>query len=199
MLTSQEQKTLQFIRNYLAQHGYAPKFKEIGVAIGVASHGTIHRYVKSLEDKGYIEREKSHSRGMALVELPLVSPPTIPLAGKIAAGLPIEAIEDQQELNLAEMFMGPELFALRVTGDSMIDAGILDEDYVIIKKQPVANDGDIVVAMVDKSEATLKRFKRRGEDKIALIPENPDMEPMIYPAERITIHGVLVGQLRNYR
>lgn len=199
MLTSQEQKTLQFIRNYLAQHGYAPKFKEIGVAIGVTSHGTIHRYVKSLEDKGYIEREKSHSRGMALVELPLVSPPTIPLAGKIAAGLPIEAIEDQQELNLAEMFMGPELFALRVTGDSMIDAGILDEDYVIIKKQPVANDGDIVVAMVDKSEATLKRFKRRGEDKIALIPENPDMEPMIYPAERITIHGVLVGQLRNYR
>ena len=199
MLTSQEQKTLQFIRNYLAQHGYAPKFKEIGVAIGVTSHGTIHRYVKSLEDKGYIEREKSHSRGMALVELPLVSPPTIPLAGKIAAGLPIEAIEDQQELNLAEMFMGPELFALRVTGDSMIDAGILDEDYVIIKKQPVANDGDIVVAMIDKSEATLKRFKRRSEDKVALIPENPDMEPMIYPAERITIHGVLVGQLRNYR
>ncbi len=199
MLTSQEQKTLQFIRNYLAQHGYAPKFKEIGVAIGVTSHGTIHRYVKSLEDQGYIEREKSHSRGMALVELPLVSPPTIPLAGKIAAGLPIEAIEDQQELNLAEMFMGPELFALRVTGDSMIDAGILDEDYVIIKKQPVANDGDIVVAMIDKSEATLKKFKRRGEDKVALIPENPDMEPMIYPAERITIHGVLVGQLRNYR
>ncbi len=199
MLTSQEQKTLQFIRNYLAQHGYAPKFKEIGVAIGVTSHGTIHRYVKSLEDKGYIEREKSHSRGMALVELPLVSPPTIPLAGKIAAGLPIEAIEDQQELNLAEMFMGPELFALRVTGDSMIDAGILDEDYVIIKKQPVANDGDIVVAMIDKSEATLKRFKRRSEDKVALIPENPDMEPMIFPAERITIHGVLVGQLRNYR
>jgi len=97
------------------------------------------------------------------------------------------------------MFMGPELFALRVTGDSMIDAGILDEDYVIIKKQPVANDGDIVVAMIDKSEATLKRFKRRGEDQVALIPENPDMEPMIYPAERVSIHGVLVGQLRNYR
>ena len=199
MLTSQEQKTLQFIRNYLAQHGYAPKFKEIGVAIGVTSHGTIHRYVKSLEDKGYIEREKSHSRGMALVELPLVSPPTIPLAGKIAAGLPIEAIEDQQELNLAEMFMGPELFALRVTGDSMIDAGILDEDYVIIRKQPHANDGDIVVAMIDKSEATLKRFKRRAENQVALIPENQDMEPMIFPAERVTIHGILVGQLRNYR
>jgi repressor LexA len=199
MLTSQEQKTLQFIRNYLAQHGYAPKFKEIGVAIGVQSHGTIHRYVQSLEDKGYIERAKNNSRGMSLVDLPLVSPPTIPLAGRIAAGLPIEAVEDQQELNLAEMFMGPELFALRVTGDSMVDAGILDEDYVIIKKQPVANDGDIVVAMVDNTEATLKRFKRKAEDTVALIPENSDMEPMIYAAERVRIHGVLVGQLRNYR
>ncbi len=199
MLTSQEHKTLQFIRNYLAQYGYAPKFKEIGMAIGVSSHGTIHRYVQSLEDKGYINRIKNNSRGMSLVELPLVSPPTIPLAGRIAAGLPIEAIEDQQELNLAEMFMGPELFALRVTGDSMVEAGILDEDYVIIRKQPMAHDGDIVVAMVDRTEATLKRFKRRGEDQVALIPENPDMEPMIYPAERVTIHGVLVGQLRNYR
>jgi repressor LexA len=199
MLTSQEQKTLQFIRNYLAQHGYAPKFKEIGVAIGVISQGTIHRYVQSLEDKGYIDRVKGNSRGMSLVELPLVSPPTIPLVGKIAAGLPIEAIEDRQELNLAEMFMGPELYALRVTGDSMIDVGILDEDYVIIKKQPVANDGDIVVAMIDKCEATLKRFKRKSESLVALIPANAEMEPMIYAAERVSIHGVLVGQLRNYR
>ena len=199
MLTSQEQKTLQFIRNYLAQHGFAPKFREIGVAIGVTSQGTIHRYVKALEDKGYIERIKGNSRGMNLVELPLVSPPTIPLVGKIAAGLPLEAIEDQQELNLAEMFMGPELFALRVTGDSMMDIGRLDEDYVIVRKQSVARDGDIVVAMIDKSEATLKRFRRKSEDQVALIPENSSMEPMIYPAERVSIHGVLVGQLRNYR
>jgi repressor LexA len=129
----------------------------------------------------------------------LVSPPTIPLVGRIAAGLPLEAIEDHQELNLAEMFMGPELFALRVTGDSMVDAGILDEDYVIIRKQLVARDGDIVVAMIDKSEATLKRFKRKSEEQVALIPENQFMEPMIYAAERVSIHGVLVGQLRNYR
>ena len=81
----------------------------------------------------------------------------------------------------------------------MVDAGILDEDYVIIKKQPVANDGDIVVAMIDNAEATLKRFKRKSEDTVALIPENPEMEPMIYGADRVRIHGVLVGQLRNYR
>jgi len=199
MLTTQEHKTLQFIRNYLAQYGYAPKFKEIGLAIGVTSQGVVHRYVQALEDKGYIERSKGNARGMSLVELPLVSAPTIPLVGKIAAGLPIEAIEDQQELNLSEMFMGPELFALRVTGDSMMEAGILDNDYVIIKKQAVASDGDIVVAMIDKVEATLKRFKRRSVEEVALIPENSEMETMVYPAERVNIHGVLVGQMRNYR
>jgi repressor LexA len=199
MLTSQENNVLKFIRQYLAQYGYAPKFKEIGLAIGVNSQGTVHRYVQALEDKGYIERAKGNARGMNLVELPLVSPPTIPLVGKIAAGLPIEAVEDQQELNLAEMFMGPELFALRVSGDSMMDAGILDNDYVIIKKQPVARDGDIVVAMIDKVEATLKRFKRKSEREVALIPENADMETMVYAAERVNIHGVLVGQMRSYR
>ena len=199
MLTSQENNALKFIRQYLAQYGYAPKFKEIGLAIGVNSQGTVHRYVQALEEKGYIERSKGNSRGMYLAELPLVSAPTIPLVGKIAAGLPIEAVEDQQELNLAEMFMGPELFALRVSGDSMMDAGILDNDYVIIKKQPVAHDGDIVVAMIDKVEATLKRFKRKSQQEVALIPENADMETMVYAAERVNIHGVLVGQMRSYR
>jgi len=199
MLTTQEQNTLQFIRNYIAQFGYAPKFKEIGAAIGVNSQGTIHRYVQSLEDKGYINRAKGNSRGMSLIDLPLVSPPVIPLVGKIAAGLPIEAIEDQQELNLSDMFMGPDLFALRVTGDSMVDAGILDNDYVIIKKQPIANDGDIVVAMIDKVEATLKRFRRRSISEVALIPENSEMETMVFSADRVTIHGILVGQMRNYR
>ncbi len=199
MLTSQENNALKFIRQYLAQYGFAPKFKEIGLAIGVNSQGTVHRYVQALEDKGYIERAKGNARGMNLVDLPLVSPPIIPLVDKIAAGLPIEAIEDRQELNLAEMFMGPELFALRVSGDSMIDAGILDNDYVIIRKQPVARDGDIVVAMIDRVEATLKRFKRKSEQEVALIPENADMETMVYAAERVNIHGVLVGQMRSYK
>jgi len=199
MLTSQENNALKFIRQYLAQYGFAPKFKEIGLAIGVNSQGTVHRYVQALEDKGYIERAKGNARGMNLVDLPLVSPPIIPLVGKIAAGLPIEAIEDQQELNLAEMFMGPELFALRVSGDSMIGVGILDNDYVIIRKQPDARDGDIVVAMIDRVEATLKRFKRKSEQEVALIPENADMESMVYAAERVKIHGVLVGQMRSYK
>jgi len=198
MLTSQEHNTLQFIRSYITQHGNAPKFKEIGLAIGVTSQGTIHRYVQSLEDKGYINRAKGNARGMSLVELPLVSAPTIPLVGRIAAGMPIEAIEDQQEINLSELFMGPDIFALRVTGDSMMDAGILDNDYVIIKKQSEAHNGDIVVAMIDQVEATLKTFKRTAENEVTLIPQNSEMDPMIFAAERVRIHGVLVGQMRSY-
>ncbi len=172
MLTSQEQNTLQFIRGYLAQNGNAPKFKEIGLAIGVNSQGTIHRYVQSLEDKGYIDRVKGNSRGMNLVELPLVCAPTIPLVGRIAAGLPIEAVEDQMELNLAEMFMGPELFALRVTGDSMMDAGILDNDYVIIRKQPVSNNFYILFAFIFKFYSTLNLFMLKYYTYVLLIPFN---------------------------
>ena len=127
MLTTQEQNTLQFIRNYIAQFGYAPKFKEIGSAIGVNSQGTIHRYVQSLEDKGYINRAKGNSRGMSLIDLPLVSPPVIPLVGKIAAGMPIEAIQNQETIDMTSMFTGPGRYALRVSGDSMIDEELVQE------------------------------------------------------------------------
>jgi len=200
MLTDQEHNTLEFIRVYLQRHNRPPTLKEIGLAIGVSSRGTVHRYVSALQDKGYLQRDRNQSRGLRLVEaLPLSENAfSLPLLGKIAAGLPIEAIEDQQELNMADMFAGPDLFALRVSGDSMMDIGILDNDYVIIRKQPVAHDGDIVVAMVDGTEATLKRFRRRPNNLIALIPENRHMEPMIYDAVRVSIHGILVGQLRNY-
>jgi len=125
----------------------------------------------------------------------------LPLLGRIAAGTPIEALSDPSRFIgvPGDLIGSGEYYCLEVDGDSMVDAGILDEDYVIIRKQPVARDGDIVVAMIDKSEATLKRFKRKSEEEVELIPENQFMEPMIYAAERVSIHGVLVGQLRNYR
>ena len=123
----------------------------------------------------------------------------LPLLGRIAAGVPIEAIPDQEELNLADFFMGPGRFVLKVQGESMIDAGILDGDTVIIEFRETADDGDIVVALIDESETTLKRFKRSQRGKyIKLIPENSEMEPMVYEAERVRIQGVLIGQLRKY-
>ena len=125
-------------------------------------------------------------------------PARLPLLGRIAAGLPIEAIEDQDHLDLAALFAGPDRYALRVSGDSMIDAGILDGDTVIVRKQDVANAGDIVVALIDGHEATLKRLGRSVGGTVELIPANASMEPMRYPASRVRLQGVLVGQLRRY-
>lgn len=122
----------------------------------------------------------------------------IPLLGKIAAGMPIEAIEDQHYLDLAAFFIGPDRYALRVTGDSMMDVGILDGDTVILRKQQTANTGDIVVALIDGQEATLKRLGTVRDGQLELIPENSSMDTMHYSLDRVSFQGVLVGQLRNY-
>ena len=125
-------------------------------------------------------------------------PNRVPLLGRIAAGLPIEAIEDQDHLDLAGLFAGPDRYALRVSGDSMIEAGILDGDTVIVRKQDVANVGDIVVALIDGHEATLKRLGPSVGGTVELVPANASLEPMRYPASRVRVQGVLVGQLRRY-
>ena len=125
-------------------------------------------------------------------------PNRVPLLGRIAAGLPIEAIEDQDHLDLAGLFAGPDRYALRVSGDSMIEAGILDGDTVIVRKQDVANVGDIVVALIDGHEATLKRLGPSVGGTVELVPANAALAPMRYPAARVRVQGVLVGQLRRY-
>ncbi len=124
--------------------------------------------------------------------------PRIPLLGKIAAGMPIEAISDEEHLDLAGFFIGPDRFALRVTGDSMIEAGILDGDTVIVRKQSTARSGDIVVALIDLQEATLKRLGQHSMESIELIPENSEMATLIYSGARVSIQGVVVGQMRTY-
>lgn len=187
---------LRFIRRYLAQHGQGPTLTEIGTALGINSKGTIHRYVQALVDKGHLHHTERGWRGIRLTEFPH-SHTTLPLVGRIAAGRPIEAVPDQDEVSFAE-FSDQDNYALEVQGDSMCDIGILDGDIAIIKSQATARDGDIVVALIDEQEATLKRFKKLEGNKIKLIPENSQMQPMIYPAERVQIQGVLVGQLRRY-
>ena len=123
---------------------------------------------------------------------------TTTVLGKIAAGKPIEAIENAQELNLTELFAGPNRFVLQVTGDSMIEAGIHDSDYVIVRQTHVANNGDIVVALIDQQDVTLKRFYTISDNRIRLIPENSAMEPINYSPDRIWIQGVVIGQMRKY-
>ena len=123
----------------------------------------------------------------------------LPLVGRIAAGRPIEAIPDQDEINLMDFFMGPNRFVLRVTGDSMIDAGILNGDMVIVEQRTHAGNNEIVVALIDNEEATLKSIKYNMDGTLTLTPANPRLKPVTYPAERVAIQGVVVGQMRSYR
>lgn len=196
MLTQLEQKMLQFIQRYLSQYGQGPTLTEIGQALGIASKGTVHRYVQTLADKGHLLHTERGWRGIRLANQPH-SHATLPLAGRIAAGQPIEAIPGQDQLNLGD-FIRDDHYALQVKGDSMRDIGILDGDMVIIKRQSNAGNGDIVVALIDGEEATLKRLQRLGDEQILLIPENSNMLPMTYAANQIEIQGVLIGQMRRY-
>lgn len=199
MLTSLEQRMLRFISGYLERHAQAPTLTEIGQALGIRSKGTVHRYVQALVDKGCLHHTERGWRGIRLAKQPLPhSHATLPLAGRIAAGQPIEAIPGQSELNFAE-FVRDDHYALEVRGDSMCEIGILDGDTVIIRSQATARNGDIVVALIDGREATLKRFERLGNTHVRLIPENSSMQAMVYTAQRVEIQGVLIGQLRRYR
>ena len=198
-LTDKQRLTLDFIERYIVRHTVSPKLQEIADGLGIRSRGVAHRYVQALADTGFIETRSGKHRGIRLLRSkPHRDESVLPLLGKIAAGKPIEAIPGEDEIDLRDFF-GHNNFAVRVQGDSMIEAGIMDGDTVIIEFRETANDGDIVVALIDESETTLKKFKRSHRGRyIKLIPANKDMEPMIYEASRVRIQGVLIGQLRKY-
>jgi repressor LexA len=196
ILTPLERKMLSYIQHHLNQHGQGPTLTEIGQALGIASKGTVHRYVQALVDKGYLLHTERGWRGIRLAKSSH-SHATLPLVGRIAAGQPIEAIPGQDHLNLDD-FLHDDHYALQVKGDSMCDIGILDNDMVIIKRQSNARNGDIVVALIDGLEVTLKRLQRLGDDQILLIAENSTLQPMQYAASRVEIQGVLVAQMRRY-
>ena len=198
-LTDKQRLTLDFIERYIATHTIPPKLQEIAEGIGISSRGVAHRYVQALTDTGFIEIDNGKHRGIRLLKPNPHRPESIlPLLGKIAAGKPIEAIPGEDQLDLRDFF-GHNNFAVRVQGDSMIEVGIMDGDTVIIEFRETANDGDIVVALIDESETTLKKFKRSHQGRyIKLIAANKDMEEMVYEASRVRIQGVLIGQLRKY-
>ncbi len=196
MLTPLEQKILGYIRGFFLRHGHAPTLLELGAAVGIRSKGTVHRYVQTLVSKGHLHPTERGWRGIRPTHIS-PSHTVLPLVGRIAAGRPIEAIPQRDEITLSDWFHD-DRFALEVKGDSMMEAGILDGDVVIIKRQATAKDGDIVVALIDNEEATLKRYKRQNEEKIKLIPENRNLSAMIFAAERVQIQGIVIGQMRRY-
>ena len=198
MPTLLEKRILNFIHAFIVKHGHSPTLVEIGNAMNISSKGTIHRYVQNLRNKGMLAQPERGWRGIRLADDALSNSTTLPLVGRIAAGQPIEAIHNQEEINLTEMFVGKDRYALQIKGDSMIDIGILDGDIVVIEPQNTAQFGDVVVALIDDQEATLKRYKRLKDGRIELSPENQDLQPMFYDASRVKIQGLLVGQLRSY-
>ena len=197
MLTRLEQKVLDYITEFVAKNGHAPTLKEIGEGLEIQSKGTIHRYVESLINKGHLQRNGRSWRGLRLTGERNKRSLILPFAGRIAAGKPIEAIPEQLEIDFSDMLIGDDRYVLEVKGDSMIEAGILDRDLVIVRQTETANNGDIVVALIDNGETTLKKLRKHG-DRVELIPANQSMVPMIYPADRVHIQGVVVGQVRSY-
>jgi len=199
-LTDRQRKTYDAIREHLAHHGVTPKLAELGQALGIQSRGVVHRHVRALVDAGLVEVEPGRHRGIRLAGVvPMPGVMELPLLGRIVAGQPLEAIPDEATIDLGQFFMGPGRFVLRVQGDSMIEAGILDGDMVVVKQVEHAANGEIVVALIDGEEATLKRLRNNRDGSVTLQPANRALAPMIYPASRVQIQGVVVAQLRSYR
>lgn len=200
MLTLAQQRAYQFIKKFLAEHGYAPTVMEVARGIGIKSKGVAHRYIIALEQAGKINLTHGRHRNIAINKAMLKNenPTLIPFLGKIAAGKPIEAIVNHEMLDVQAIFNGPNRYALKVQGDSMIEEGIHDGDIVICEQTDTAVDGEIVVALVDGEEATLKRFKNNKDGTISLLPANVNLSTMMYDADRVQIQGRFIGLLRFY-
>ena len=209
MLTFQQEKLLKFIIDYQKQNNVTPSFDEMKDGLDLKSKSGIHRIVSALEERGYIKKLNNRARAIEIIKnVNLIDTESgknknniisIPILGKIAAGLPIEAISDNTNyIELPETLLKKgEYFILNVEGDSMIEAGIFDGDQVVIRKAKDANNGEIVVALIDNNEATLKRIFKRGQ-QVALQPENSNYKTVIYGPDRIQIQGVLKHLIRSY-
>ncbi len=198
-LTKRQKEILQYISNFIEENGYAPSFREIAYYFEFSSTGTVAEYVNILEEKGYIQKDAMEARAIQLTPsfddgLAIAN---IPLEGVIDAGRPIEAIRTHETIDIPRDMMGRRTFALRVRGESMVEDGILDGDYVIIEQTSSARNGDIVVALVDNANATLKRFYDE-KNNVRLQPANSSMKPMRFAKNRITIQGKVKGVIRKY-
>jgi len=195
-LTPRQREIYNFIRGKIQGRGYGPTVREIGIQFEIKSPNGVMCHLKALQKKGLIHREPNMSRAIQLLEDPAMAPPTgLKLVGRIAAGQPIEAVEQDEELLFTEWEGADDKFALRVTGESMIEEHIADGDYVVIQRQEQARDGQIVAVRDDDGEATLKRFFKE-RNRVRLEPANKAMKPIF--RDRVYILGVLVGVVRKY-
>jgi repressor LexA len=216
MLTAKQRELLLFIDQRLGETGISPSFDEMREALDLKSKSGVHRLISALEERGFIRRLPNRARALEVVKLPETRPaatvtplrPAAPaaandtiellLAGRIAAGTPIEALQGTESFPVPAALLGPgEHYALEVSGDSMVEEGILDGDYALIRRQDTARDGEIVVALINNEEATLKTFRREGQ-MIRLDPANRNYDPQRYRPEQVAVQGRLAGLLRRY-
>jgi repressor LexA len=205
-LTKRQKEVLDFLVGFVNKHGYSPSFEEIGRALRLTSLATVHKHITTLERKGFVRRGYNRSRSIEVVQLPkpvreqVLERHTmeLPLAGRIAAGRPLEAIEERETFSLSQFARGHNNYVLQVKGNSMIEDHIMDGDFIVVEQTQVANPGEVVVALVDGDEATLKRFYREPGGKIRLQPANSEMAPIVVPASQVKVQGRVVGVLRKY-
>ncbi|HLJ90684.1 MAG TPA: transcriptional repressor LexA [Candidatus Angelobacter sp.] len=210
-ITKRQRQVYDFIHDFVQQHGYSPSFEEIGMGMGLSSLATVHKHVSNLEKKGLLKRDYNRSRSIDVLPArglirrqPKATPPvaapvefSLPLLGRIAAGRPIEAVQNPESISLGDITRSKDVFVLQVKGESMKDEHIVDGDYVLVEKSNSARDGEIVVALVEGSDATLKRLYREGE-RIRLQPSNTTMPPIMVPAASVQVQGRVIGVLRKY-
>lgn len=202
-LTKKQKMILDLITEFIAAQGYAPSYQEIADRLGLRSRATIHQHIRTLEDKGYIRAKENHARALEVLDAPLpqfghsMSAIELPLVGLIAAGEPIEAIEERESISVPTTLVRDEnSFVLRVKGESMIEDGILDGDFVVVERNFYPTNGDVVVALLDNAYATLKKYYRE-RNRIRLQPANKSMKP-IY-AKNPVIQGIVRGIFRVYQ
>jgi repressor LexA len=206
VLTKRQKEVLNYLVTSINKNGYSPSFEEIAHALKLTSLATVHKHLSTLEFKGFIRRGYNQSRSIEVVQLPQPVRQQVldrhvvelPLAGRIAAGKPLEALEDNETISLADFARGTNTFVLQVKGESMRDDHILDGDFIVVEQTQVANPGEIVVALIGGDEATVKRFYREPGGKVRLQPANSEMAPIMVPATDVKIQGRVVGVLRKY-
>src|SRR3954467_12041525 len=206
-LTKRQREIYDFISGFVTNNGYSPSFEEIGEGMGLSSLATVHKHISNLEKKGLLKRDYNRSRSIDVIPprgkmkqditAQVLSSQELPFLGRIAAGRPVETFEQPETISLNDVTRSKDVFVLQVSGDSMQDEHIVDGDYVMVEKVKTARDGEIVVALVDGSETTLKRFYKEG-DKIRLQPANTAMQPIMVPAALVQIQGRVIGVLRKY-
>ncbi len=210
-LTRRQKQVYDFISEFVDKNGYSPSFDEIREGLGLSSLATVHKHITNLEQKELLRRDYNRSRSIDLLKPrgrmkqafavaaanAAESSMSLPLIGRIAAGRPLEALENPESISLSDFTRSKEVYVLQVTGESMQDEHIVNGDYVLVEKTNTARDGEIVVALVNGSDATLKRIYVEGS-KVRLQPSNSAMQPIVVPAATVQVQGKVIGVLRKY-